>query len=78
MNTQQTNPTKGCRSGSAIGVRFVAVGLAIIGVSAAVCGAIGAVIGVAMNDMAGSAWGVAAGAALGGGIVMALSLRERH
>ena len=77
MNTQQTKPTKPCRSGTAIGTT-VTVGLAIIGVSATGCAAIGAVIGAAMNDMAAILWGFSAGAALGGGIVMALALREGH
>ncbi len=79
MNTQQTKPIKRCRSGTAIGVRYVTVGFAIIGKSVAVCAAVGAVIGAAMNDMSsGFAWGVAGGAALGSYMTMALSFRERH
>ena len=71
MNTQQMKPTKQIIRWIGISV---AVGLAIVGVSIAVCTTIGAVIGVATNDMGAIAWGFAVGAALGGGIMFALSM----
>src|SRR5262245_647687 len=79
MTTQQTKPTRRCLSFSTQKlIRWIAVstavGLVVIGVSVAVCTAIGAVIGVAMNDMATIPWGFIAGAALGAGIMFALSM----
>lgn len=75
MNTQQSNPTEPSQSGTTNGI--VAVGLAIICFSAVVAGAIGAAIGVVMDDMAACPWGVAAGAAIGG-YVMVLRFGGHH
>lgn len=74
MNTLRTKATRRCQSERGFGVN-VAFGLAIIFTSAASGGAFGAVIGTVLDDMAASAWGFAAGAALGG-FVMARRFRD--